>query len=112
MYNQSDVKSTAGSSHGNSRIYLVGFVLSLVLTLIPFGMVIFPTLPRSTTSWLVVVSGVVQVFVHFKYFLHLDTAAEHRWNLVALVFTAVIILLLVGLSLWIMNSIHLKMLAH
>ena len=47
-----------------------------------------------------------------KFFLHLDTAEEQRWNLIALIFSAVIILLLVGLSLWIMDSIHNNMLAH
>lgn len=112
MYTQSNVKSTAGTSLGSSRSYLIGFTLSVVLTLIPFAMAMYPALSRSTTAWLVVVAGVVQIFTHLKYFLHLDTAAEQRWNLVALIFSAVIIFLMVGLSLWIMNSIHHNMLAH
>ena len=112
MYTQSPVKSTAGSSHGSSRSYRVGFILSVVLTVIPFAMAMYPLLSRSGTAWLVIVTGVVQIFIHLKYFLHLDTAAEQRWNLVALVFSAVIILLLVGLSIWIMSSVHHNMLAH
>ncbi|MBP2262040.1 hypothetical protein J3B00_002845 [Pseudomonas sp. BP8] len=35
---------------------------------------------------------------------------EQRWSLVALVFTVVIIVLLVGLSLWIMYYVHYNML--
>ncbi|MCD5993468.1 cytochrome o ubiquinol oxidase subunit IV [Pseudomonas sp. CDFA 602] len=112
MYTQSPVRSSAGSSHGSSRSYNIGFILSVVLTLIPFGLAIFPVLSRSTTLWLVVISAAIQVVVHLKFFLHLDTAVEQRWNLVALLFSAVIILLLVGLSLWIMSSIHHNMLAH
>ncbi|KPA91443.1 MULTISPECIES: cytochrome o ubiquinol oxidase subunit IV [Pseudomonas] len=112
MYTQSPINSSAGSSHGSRTSYLIGFALSLVLTIIPFGLVMFPTLPRHFTAWLVILSGIVQVFIHLKYFLHLDTAAEQRWNLIAFVFSLVIILLLVGLSLWIMESIHIKMLAH
>ncbi|WP_434677090.1 cytochrome o ubiquinol oxidase subunit IV [Pseudomonas sp. R1-18] len=112
MYHQSPVHSSAGTSHGSSRSYLVGFIISVVLTLIPFGLVMYPSLPRNVTAWLVVATGAIQIFAHLKYFLHLDTAVEQRWNLIALIFSAVIILLLVGLSLWIMNGIHHNMLAH
>lgn len=112
MYKQSSIHSSAGTSHGNSRSYRVGFLVSVLLTLIPFALVMFPSLPRTITAWLVVALGVVQVVVHLKFFLHLDTAEEQRWNLIALIFSAVIILLLVGLSLWIMDSIHHNMLAH
>ncbi|MBC3775501.1 cytochrome o ubiquinol oxidase subunit IV [Pseudomonas sp. SWRI99] len=112
MYNQSPIHSSAGTSHGTARSYLIGFIISVVLTAIPFALVMYPTLPRHLTAWVVVALGVVQIFVHLKYFLHLDTAAEQRWNLIALIFSVVIIVLLVGLSLWIMNSIHHNMLAH
>ncbi|HEX8590151.1 cytochrome o ubiquinol oxidase subunit IV [Pseudomonas sp.] len=112
MYTQSPVKSTAGSSHGSSRSYNIGFILSVILTVIPFALVMYPSLSRSATAWLVIIMAVVQIFIHLKYFLHLDTAAEQRWNLVALVFSAIIIVLLVGLSIWIMSSIHHNMLAH
>ena len=112
MYRQSPVHSSAGSSHGSRRSYHVGFILSVLLTLIPFALVMYPVLPRNVTVWVVVAFGAVQIFAHLKFFLHLDTASEQRWNLIALVFTAVIIALLVGLSLWIINSIHHNMLAH
>lgn len=112
MYKQSSVHSSAGTAHGSSRSYLVGFIVSVLLTLIPFALVMYPTLPRTVTAWLVVALGAVQIIAHLKFFLHLDTAAEQCWNLIALIFSAVIILLLVGLSLWIMDSIHHNMLAH
>ena len=112
MYKQSPIHSSAGTSHGTSRSYMVGFIISVVLTVIPFGLVMYPSLPRNVTVWVVVILGAVQIFAHLKYFLHLDTAQEQRWNLIALIFSAVIILLFVGLSLWIMNSIHHNMLAH
>ena len=112
MHKQSSVHSSAGTAHGSSRSYLVGFIVSVLLTLIPFALVMYPTLQRTVTSWLVVALGAVQIIAHLKFFLHLDTAAEQRWNLIALIFSAVIILLLVGLSLWIIDSIHHNMLAH
>jgi cytochrome o ubiquinol oxidase operon protein cyoD len=112
MYTQSPVRSSAGTSHGSSRSYQIGFALSLVLTLIPFGLAMYPALPRSATLWLVVIAGGVQVVVHLAYFLHMNTSVEQRWNRRAMIFSVVIILLMVGLSLWIMDSIHHNMLAH
>jgi hypothetical protein len=61
-YNQSPIHSSAGTSHGTSRSYMVGFIISVILTVIPFGLVMYPTLPRSVTAWVVVALGVVQVF--------------------------------------------------
>ena len=110
MANTSHSHDDAG--HGSVKSYAIGFILSVILTLIPFGLVMFPSLPRTVTAWLVVALGAIQIVVHLKFFLHLDTAEEQRWNLIALIFSAVIILLLVGLSLWIMDSIHHNMLAH
>jgi len=55
---------------------------------------------------------VIQVLVHLVYFLHLDRSAAQRNNVIAFVFAAMVIVLLVGLSLWIMFSIHTVMMAH
>jgi cytochrome o ubiquinol oxidase operon protein cyoD len=51
------------------------------------------------------------VLVHLVYFLHLDRSAAQRNNVIAFVFAAIVIVLLVGLSLWIMFSIHTFMMA-
>ncbi|MDB6052026.1 MAG: cyoD 1 [Pseudomonas sp.] len=112
MYTQSPVRSSAGSSHGSSRSYQIGFILSLILTFIPFGLAMYPLLSRPVTLWTVVIAAGVQVVAHLAYFLHLNTSDEQRWNRVALFFSVIIILLMVGLSLWIMDSIHHNMLAH
>jgi cytochrome o ubiquinol oxidase operon protein cyoD len=49
--------------------------------------------------------------VHLYYFLHLDRSPEQRENVSAFLFTGLVIALLVGLSLWIMFSIHTSMMA-
>jgi len=49
--------------------------------------------------------------VHLVYFLHMDRSAEQRSNVSTFLFTAMVIALLVGLSLWIMFSIHTSMMA-
>jgi len=64
------------------------------------------------TAAIVAIFAVIQIVVHLIYFLHLDFSPQQRWNVTALAFSAVVIALLVGLSLWIMYSVHHNMLAH
>ena len=99
------------SSHGSVKSYAIGFILSVILTLIPFGLVMYPTLPKSITLMIVLAFAVIQVLVHLVYFLHLDRSKEQRENVIAFVFAGLVIVLLVGLSLWIMFSIHTFMMA-
>ena len=99
------------TSHGSVKSYAIGFILSVILTLIPFGLVMYPTLPKSITLMIVLAFAVIQVLVHLVYFLHLDRSEEQRENVIAFVFAGLVIVLLVGLSLWIMFSIHTYMMA-
>ena len=99
------------ASHGSVKSYAIGFILSVILTIIPFGLVMYPTLPKATTLAIVLLFAVIQVVVHLYYFLHLDRSIAQRNNVIAFVFTAIVIVLLVGLSLWIMFSIHTYMMA-
>ncbi|MDF9776922.1 hypothetical protein OKW11_003879 [Pseudomonas baetica] len=34
------------AGHGSVKSYAIGFILSVILTLIPFGLVMYPTLPK------------------------------------------------------------------
>ncbi|AXK53654.1 MULTISPECIES: cytochrome o ubiquinol oxidase subunit IV [Pseudomonas] len=99
------------AGHGSVKSYAIGFILSVILTLIPFGLVMYPSLPKDVTLWIVLAFAVIQVIVHLVYFLHLDRSAAQRNNVVAFIFAALVIVLLVGLSLWIMFSIHTVMMA-
>jgi cytochrome o ubiquinol oxidase operon protein cyoD len=98
-------------NHGSVKSYMIGFVLSIILTAIPFGLVMYPSLPKNLTVLIVVAMAVIQVVVHLVYFLHMDRSKEQRSNVSTFLFTTMVIALLVGLSLWIMFSIHTSMMA-
>jgi cytochrome o ubiquinol oxidase operon protein cyoD len=89
--------------------YLKGFVLALVLTGIPFGLVAAGLLPRFATLVVIAILAVVQVAVHLRYFLHIDLTVTPRDNLLALAFAAVLIFLMVGGTLWIMLDLDARM---
>jgi cytochrome o ubiquinol oxidase operon protein cyoD len=99
--------TVAGESHASAKSYLVGFVLSVILTAIPFGLVMDQAhygLTAETVLAAILVLAVVQVFVHIVYFLHMDRSAEQRWNVLAFAFTALILVIVVAGSIWIMHN--------
>ena len=95
----------ATESLGDSiKSYLMGFVLSVVLTAIPFWAVMTHHFEKATTLSIVVVAAIVQIMVHLKYFLHLDFSKEGKLNTFSFLFTALIIVMVVGLSVWIIYA--------
>ena len=105
---QAPIDST-GMSRGTLTSYLTGFVLALILTAIPFGFVMSGAFSPAATIFAIFSAGVVQILVHLHYFLHLDTSSAARWNVLALIFTIVIMLLFVGGTIWIMHSLHYRL---
>ncbi len=89
-------------SHGTRKSYVTGFLLSVVLTAIPFYLVMAGVLSNVVTSLIVIALAVIQIIVHVIYFLHMDAKSEGGWNLMALIFTAVIVGITLSGSLWVM----------
>lgn len=99
-----------GIPHVSAREYLTGFVLSLVLTAIPFALVMGKGIQHSTTLAVVLLAfAAVQIVVHMVYFLHMNTRSEGGWNLLALVFTAVLVIIVLSGSLWVMHHLNTNM---
>src|SRR5689334_736910 len=62
--------------HGSLQSYLIGFALSVLLTAVPFGLVMAGVLPAAITGYLVVAFAAVQIVVHMVFFLHMNARAE------------------------------------
>lgn len=98
-----------GASRGSLKSYLTGFILSLLLTAIPFALVMRGTWSASAALAGIFSAGLVQILVHLHYFLHLDTSSAARWNVLAMIFTLLIMGLFVGGTLWIMYTLNYRM---
>ena len=88
--------------------YVTGFVLSLLLTLIAYGAVV----QQAFDGWLVMILGVlaiVQMIVQLVYFLHLGDEAKPRYKLLSYGAMAIVLLILVVGSLWIMQNMNYNM---
>ncbi|MGI2992208.1 cytochrome o ubiquinol oxidase subunit IV [Vibrio alginolyticus] len=94
----------------SSSDYVKGFIASLILTVIPFYFVWTKSLQDTTTYAILFGCALVQIFVHFKYFLHMETkTSDGRWNLVSLMFTAIVVLILIAGSVWIIYNMNVNM---
>ena len=100
--------STAASiPHASLRDYLIGFGASVVLTAIPFWLVMSGVLPsKAATGFVIMGFAVAQIVVHMIYFLHMNTKSENGWSMMALIFTIVMVVIALSGSLWVMNHLN------
>ena len=93
--------------HATLGGYVVGFVLAVILTAIPFWIVMSKAIESSGYTIVVVLAfAAVQIVVHMVYFLHMTPKAEGGWSMMALGFTIILVVITLSGSLWVM--FHLK----
>lgn len=97
------------ASNSEAKNYVIGFILAVILTAIPFGVVMGQYFDTTTTVAIIMVFGAVQMVVHLVYFLHMDSKSEGGWTLLALLFTVLILAIVLIGSLWIMQHLALNM---
>lgn len=97
------------ANHGSLKSYIVGFILSIVLTLLSFGCVMSGAVPHDLILPGIVVFCVAQVLVQLVFFLHLSAAPGQRDNLSIGVFTVLIIAIVVVGSLWVLHNMNVNM---
>lgn len=95
------------ADHGSLKSYTTGFVLAVILTVIPFWLVMNEVIGVSSTMGLVLLAlAAVQIVVHMVYFLHMNTRSEGGWTFLALVFTIILVVIMLAGSLWVMYNLN------
>jgi cytochrome o ubiquinol oxidase operon protein cyoD len=101
------------ADHGSLKSYAIGFLLSVILTAIPFWLVMGEVFDKSSTTALVVLGfAAVQIVVHMVYFLHMNTKVEGGWSALALGFTIVVVVITLAGSIWVMYHMNHNMMPH
>lgn len=104
---QHDHHHDAHVDHGSLRTYVTGFVLAVILTAIPFWLVIGKVFDKSSTTGLVVLGfAAIQIVVHMVYFLHMNTKSEGGWSMLALIFTVMLVFIMLSGSVWVMYHLN------
>ena len=97
----------AAGPHFTFRGYVTGFLAAVVLTAIPFVLVMGKTFANSSiTAAVILAFAAVQIVVHMVYFLHMDAKSEGGWNLLALLFTVMLVVIALSGSLWVMYHLN------
>jgi cytochrome o ubiquinol oxidase subunit IV len=100
----------AGEPHSTRTGYLIGFGLSVVLTAIPFWLVMTGALGNPlATGYVIMGFALVQVIVHMIFFLHLNGKVEGGWTVMALIFTLILVVITLVGSLWVMYHMNANM---
>jgi cytochrome o ubiquinol oxidase operon protein cyoD len=101
---------TGEAPHGSFGGYVTGFLLSVVLTAIPFWLVMNDVIGNATLAGLVIMAfAAVQIVVHMVFFLHVNGRSEGGWNLMGLIFTIVVVVIVLAGSLWVMYHLNANM---
>ena len=96
--------------HSTLRGYATGFVLAVILTAIPFYLVMNKVFSSSGTAALVLLGlAAVQVVVHMVYFLHMNTKVEGGWSMLAMLFTIMVVFIMLSGSIWVMYNMNTNM---
>jgi cytochrome o ubiquinol oxidase operon protein cyoD len=95
-----------GNDHGTVKSYIIGFMLSLILSIVPFVLVLKKVFVGQQAFLAISALALAQLLVQIYFFLHLNTHSKARWNLNVFLFTLLVVLILVGGSLWIMYNLN------
>ena len=97
-------------AHGSFKGYMIGFGLSVILTAVPFWLVMSGVLASSQlTAFAIMGFAVAQIIVHMVFFLHMNGTSEGGWTMLALVFTLIIVVIVLAGSLWVMYHLNTNM---
>lgn len=98
--------------HGSLTSYITGFVLSLALTLIPFGLLMWHiasmhvALSHELLMAVFLITAVLQMLVQLFLFLHLMQETWPRWRLILAALALFVVMVIVSGSLWIMAHLQ------
>ncbi|WP_282937033.1 cytochrome o ubiquinol oxidase subunit IV [Paenibacillus sp. RC67] len=100
---QSNSHDTHSGSHGSLKSYVIGFFLSIVLTIIPLVVILNHMFSEGARIVIILAMAILQFAVQLVFFMHLKEGENARWNMMALTLGLIILLTIVAGSIWIMT---------
>ncbi|WP_040949929.1 cytochrome o ubiquinol oxidase subunit IV [Gorillibacterium massiliense] len=98
-----DTASKQEHGHGSIKSYTIGFILSIVLTIIPIVVVMNSMLGKTATYVTLIAAAVFQLLVQLFFFMHLREEEKPRYNVMALILGGILVFTIVAGSMWIMS---------
>lgn len=110
LSHEPDVAPGDTEEHTSVRLRVLGYVIGLGLAILLTATSFFiagtdlvwqPSIPVA-----IIVLAIAQMGVHLVFFLHITTGADNTNNVMALAFGVLIVILVIGGSLWIMANLN------
>lgn len=111
MHHDLDLKEVKKEWHGTLKAYLIGFILSLLLTIASFSLVTYEILSGSLIVYTVVGLALTQAIVQLIFFLHLGQESSPNWDKLIFYFMVLVLVIIVAGSLWIMRDLDNRVMA-
>jgi cytochrome o ubiquinol oxidase operon protein cyoD len=108
MHEAGDRTERSQEERRDFRSYASGVGLALLLTLVPFALVHWARRPPFPLLIVIGAFALVQMIVHFRFFLHIRFS-QKREDLQLILFSTLVLIILVGGTIWIMGSLALRM---
>ncbi|WP_068615019.1 cytochrome o ubiquinol oxidase subunit IV [Paenibacillus tuaregi] len=89
--------------HGSLKSYVLGFIFSIVLTIIPLVIVMNGLLNKTQTVITIMIMAILQLIVQLFFFMHIREGEKPRWNVMTLIVGVIIVFTVVAGSIWIMS---------
>lgn len=96
----------AKAEHGSITSYVIGFVLSIIFTIIPYHLVVNKVLTGNVLLAAILVIAVWQMIIQLVFFLHLGRGPKPLYNVVFFFATAGVVVITIAASLFIMANLY------
>ncbi len=91
------------------RFYLIGFAIALALTIIPFLVVVSGLVSFAASLGIICGFGLLQIVIHFRFFLHIDMSEQKREDLLLILFSTLLLVIMALGTIWIMGNLAERM---
>ncbi|MBX9993907.1 cytochrome o ubiquinol oxidase subunit IV [Priestia sp. YIM B13446] len=90
-------------NHGSLKAYTIGFIFSIILTVIPLMLVLNHVFSKNILLASILGMAVLQFFIQLFFFMHIKDGEKPRYNVMALILGIVFVITIVAGSIWIMT---------
>ncbi|MGB8272929.1 MAG: cytochrome o ubiquinol oxidase subunit IV [Priestia megaterium] len=90
-------------NHGSLKAYTIGFIFSIILTIIPLMLVLKHVFSKNILLASILGMAVLQFFIQLFFFMHIKDGEKPRYNVMALILGIVFVITIVAGSIWIMT---------
>jgi len=84
----------------------LGFMLAVLMTVGAYRIVAHSHISASMLTFTLLGMGVLQATIQLVFFLHLGLEAKPRWNMIMFLLMVIIMIVLIGGTMWIMHNIN------